>query len=240
MLGQRKVDTVGTMLKSKDCKVEAYYIIFIIARSRTTLKQADNAVSAKAQARFSSFTTLSFFGEVLTMIADWSDIRDFILVRTLRASWVGRLQVSCWNIWTAICTIFTDCPKNCSSFRQKKELTFTFNLYWFHSFMNLSVNHDHLYVYCYSPCSHYPQPVDKKIKLRCLHPSSTRLGGLKGDPSFLHSSACYSQITSYFIMVAEICMYIYVPTSLLHGTWVKVKLQVKQNRRWPSNNFIAI
>ena len=67
--------------------------------------------------------------------------------------------------------------------------TFTFNLYWFHSFMNLSVNHDHLYVYCYSPCSHYPQPVDKKIKLRCLHPSSTRLGGLKGDPSFLHSSA---------------------------------------------------
>ena len=46
----------------------------IIARSRTTLKQADNAVSAKAQARFSSFTTSSFFREVLTMIADWSDL----------------------------------------------------------------------------------------------------------------------------------------------------------------------
>ena len=139
----------------------------------------------------------------LISIADWSDLRDFIPVRTLRASWVGRLQVSCWNIWRPICTFFADCPKDCSHFPQKK-LTVTFNLYWFHSFMNLvffllSQNIlSHHYI-LWSPCPHYPHPGDKNIKLRCFHPSSTRLGGFKGGPQFSLFISMISLLTLHII-----------------------------------------
>ena len=164
----------------------------------------------------------------LISIADWSDLRDFIPVRTLRASWVGRLQVSCWNIWRPICTFFADCPKDCSHFRQKKKLTVTFNLYWFHSFMNLvffllSQNIlSHHYI-LWSPCPHYPHPGDKKIKLRCFHPSSTRLGRLKGDPSFLHSSALLFTNNIIFQNGSRNLHVHNVPTFLLHGTKGKGK-----------------
>ena len=146
------------MFKSKHCKVKHNFEN--ISRSRTTLKQADNAVSAKAQARFSSFFRDSLIlkswpwlliGPVCTVYC--SDlhcllVRSWLLIGPISGTlfrW-GNFEPAERVIYRYHVEIFRrryaqflqPALKIVGSHFCQKKLTVTFHLYWFHSFMNLA------------------------------------------------------------------------------------------------------